>query len=237
MSHPTHRQALQLLELQLEVLFRLDARGRMTELNQSGATPAPRVFLGRTSQGNLCRTRVDLPAALAEELETIAAEEPVVEDFRTPPAVAGRLRQALEAHAGVSAEYRGPAHLLPEIQTTPQGVVSVDASSADLLKPGFPGFLEDLQSSLPLSAVIQDGRAVSICCCARSHSAAAEAGVETLPEYRGRGYGLAVTAHWACQVQRSGRLALYSTWWGNAASLALVRRLGGRFYAEDFHLT
>ena len=64
-----------------------------------------------------------------------------------------------------------------------------------------------------------------------------EAGVETLPEFQRRGYGVAVTADWARQVQLSGRLALYSTWWGNAASLALVRRLGGRVYAEDFHLT
>ena len=85
--------------------------------------------------------------------------------------------------------------------------------------------------------MVEGDRAVSICCSARIAPAAAEAGVDTLPEYRGRGYGLAVTAHWAQQVQLSGRLALYSTWWENAASLALVRRLGGQLYAEDFHLT
>jgi hypothetical protein len=233
----THRQALQLLELQLEVLFRLDERGRMTELNQSGTTPAPRVFLGRTAQGNLCRTRADLPSALADELEAIAAEEPVVEEFGEPPAVSERLREALAAHAPVTSEYRGPAHLLPRIESTPSNVISLDQTNAELLKPGFPSFFEDFVNSLPVSAVVEGDRAVSICCAARSGSGGSEAGVETLPEFQRRGHGLAVTAHWAHQVQRSGRLALYSTWWGNAASLALVRRLGGRLYAEDFHLT
>jgi hypothetical protein len=234
--HQTDSQALQLLELQLEVLFRLDARGRMTQLNQAGTTPAPRVFLGRTSQGNLYRTRADLPPALAEELEAIAAEEPVVGDLRTPPLGCGRLRQALEAHDAVTFEYRGPAYLLPGVDSTPPGVVELNEANAALLKPGFPAWLETFQSSRPVSAVIEDDRAVSICCSARSGPAAAEAGVDTLAEYRGRGYGAAVTAHWAQQVQLSGRLALYSTRWENAASLALVKRLGGQLYAEDFHL-
>jgi len=235
--HQTDSQALQLLELQLEVLFRFDSQGRMTELNQAGATPAPRVFLGRTSQGNLYRARADLPPALAEELEAIAAEEPVVGDFRTPPLVSGGLREALEAHDPVTSEYRGPAYLLPDVDSTPPGVVELNGENATLLKPDFAAWLETFESSRPFSALTQGDRAVSICCSARTGPAAAEAGVDTLAEHRGRGYGLAVTAHWAQQVQLSGRLALYSTWWENTASLALVRRLGGQLYAEDFHLT
>ena len=41
---------------------------------------------------------------------------------------------------------------------------------------------------------------------------------------------------WARAIQDSGRLALYSTWWENSASLSVARKLGGRFYGEDFHL-
>jgi RimJ/RimL family protein N-acetyltransferase len=66
--------------------------------------------------------------------------------------------------------------------------------------------------------------------------AAAEAGVETLEAFRGRGLATAAVACWARAVQRSGRLALYSTSWDNAPSQAVARRLSARLYGENSQL-
>ena len=60
-------------------------------------------------------------------------------------------------------------------------------------------------------AVVVGGVAVSVCFSARSTSDASEAGVETLPEHRGRRYAGAVTVAWAARVRLQGRIPLYST--------------------------
>ena len=49
--------------------------------------------------------------------------------------------------------------------------------------------------------------------------------METAPEYRGQGLASRVTVAWARLVRESGRLPLYSTSWGNAASLGVARKL------------
>ena len=65
----------------------------------------------------------------------------------------------------------------------------------------------------------------------------AEAGVETLEAYRGRGLATAAVACWARSLQQSGRLALYSTSWENTASRSLARRLGLRQFGADLHIS
>jgi len=78
----------------------------------------------------------------------------------------------------------------------------------------------------PLLAIDADGAPASICFCARRTDAAAEAGLETAAEYRGRGLAARVTAAWACAIRATGRMPLYSTSWANFSSLAVARKLG-----------
>jgi predicted GNAT family acetyltransferase len=73
---------------------------------------------------------------------------------------------------------------------------------------------------------------VSVCFSARNGPLAAEAGVETLADFRGQGHAAAVTAAWAAQIQAEGRIPIYSTWWGNDASQAVARRLGLRMFGS-----
>ena len=56
----------------------------------------------------------------------------------------------------------------------------------------------------------------------------AETGAWTDPEFRGRGYGAAVTAEWADVLRPSGRLLFYSTSPDNGSSQRLAERLGLR---------
>jgi len=64
-----------------------------------------------------------------------------------------------------------------------------------------------------------------------------EAGVESLPEFRGRGYATDVVAAWALLVKSLGALPLYSTSWENTASQAVATKLQLVQYGGDFHIT
>ena len=85
-------------------------------------------------------------------------------------------------------------------------------------------------------AIVEDGHPVSICFCARRSEVAAEAGVETVERYRGKGFGSRVTAAWALAIRASGRIPLYSTSWTNHASLAVARKLSLIPYAGSWSL-
>jgi predicted GNAT family acetyltransferase len=55
--------------------------------------------------------------------------------------------------------------------------------------------------------------------------------------YRGLGLGALAVRSWAAAVQRSGRIALYSTSWDNLPSQGIAARLGAQQYGENWHLT
>jgi RimJ/RimL family protein N-acetyltransferase len=129
------------------------------------------------------------------------------------------------------------AFAFPDVIPVPADIVAVDDEA--WLARRFPGWRAgDLRTGrAPLVAVCQDGHPVSICCCARSADAAAEAGVETAEAYRGRGYAARATSGWALAVRASGRIPLYSTHWTNRASLALAARLGVQAYASGWNVS
>ena len=64
--------------------------------------------------------------------------------------------------------------------------------------------------------VVLEGIAVSICATVRLSAVAAEAGVDTVPEYRGRGYARRVVSAWAQEVRAAGIIPLYSRWSASA---------------------
>jgi GNAT superfamily N-acetyltransferase len=61
---------------------------------------------------------------------------------------------------------------------------------------------------------------------------AAEVEVETLSDYRRRGYGRQVVAAWAQQVRRAGKIAFYSHLVSNDASRALAASVGAEWFAD-----
>ena len=210
------KDVLDLAELQLATLYRFDARGRMTSLNQTDRRPAPWLHLLRSTEGNVWRLHRDLSPELLKRLEELLASEPLASDFEQEPRVAGALRRELGREREIRAEFRGPAFVLPDMP----------APDPELLLDR-----EELRAEL-----WSQDQLASSCECARLGADAAEAGVETRAELRGRGLATRVVAGWAHAVQASGRLALYSTGWQNSASQAIAHKLGGRCYGEDFHL-
>lgn len=219
-------------------LFTHDDGARLLTVNEpGGGAPAPRLFLGRTLQVNLWRFRSDLSDALVRELEALCRDERVGEDLTSRPRHAALYEQLLEAHAPVRSVESGPAYYFAEYPEPTRPPVALTEKDARMLRGGFEELAAELPGWQPFVAILEGGRAVSVCRSVRITPEAHEAGVETLPEFRGKGYAANVTAGWALRVRSLGALPLYSTSWENAASQAVARKLRLARYGADFHIT
>jgi RimJ/RimL family protein N-acetyltransferase len=228
--------SISLMDLQIEALYRCDQEGRLRCVNEPGDPPAPRFFMGRTAQGNRWRFRYDLSNAVVQQLQALCHSEPVSADLTLAPLRYDAIRAALQAQAPIEGEERGPAYRIPDNIQTPPGVTLISATNAHLLQPWFmdPPPFEDPEQVVV--AAIAQGVAVAICYCSRLTDRAAEAGIETAAAFRRSGYATRAAAGWAAEVQRRGRIALYSTSWDNLASQGVARKLEMRLYGEDWSI-
>jgi ribosomal protein S18 acetylase RimI-like enzyme len=230
---------LELMEIHVRALFTHDERTRIVCVNEPGGgdAPAPRLFVGRTREGNVWRFRADLPESLIQELEALCADEPARVEFGGEPRNVERLVRLLEVHAPVCETEAGPAYYFTEYAEPSRPLLAVNEANAEVLRGGFEKLTDELPDWQPFVALVEDGRAVSVCRSVRVTDAAHEAGVETLPDFRGRGYAADVTAGWARLVRAEGAVPLYSTSWENSASQAVAKKLRLATYGADFHVT
>lgn len=226
-----------MMGMHIETLFVLDERGRMVAVNEPERPPAPRIYLGRMHGRNIWRFRADLPDDLVARLEEIVAGEPVTGDLSAPFVTRDALRHVLEEYAPVMNVWNGPAWVCPEDIAVPDGVEVVKDPPDPVLERWFPYTAGSVHGLAPVVAVVVDNHAVAVCRSARTSEHAAEAGVDTVAEYRGRGFASAVVAGWATEVRKLGRVPLYSTSWDNVASQGVARRLGLQLYGVDLHFS
>lgn len=106
----------------------------------------------------------------------------------------------------------------------------------NLLKNSFDYMLSELQLWEPCFAKVVNGNAVSICFRSRITNECHEAEVETLPDFRGKGYAAEVVAAWAAAIYEMNRIPTYSTSWDNAASQSVVRKLKCGLYGVDLSI-
>lgn len=230
-----------MLELQLHTLYRITPNGRLQFVNEPGDasdSPAPRLFMGRTAEGNLWRYHRDLPEAVITQLEPLCQSELVRSELAAAPQNSDAIRAILAEHAPITAEYRGPAYWIPvTVKPSPLATLLTDAQ-LDLLPEEFAWVAEpgSYYSTGPVAAVIVADQVVSICFCSRVPGRAVEAGLETLPAFRGNGYAAAAVATWAAAVYTQGWQPLYSTSWTNLASQRVAQKIGAIQYGEDWSI-
>ncbi|MDZ4718451.1 MAG: hypothetical protein SH847_08365 [Roseiflexaceae bacterium] len=226
--------SLSLMRTQLATLFTLDQHGRMLCVNEPDDPPAPRLFIGRTTEGAIWAIRYDLPDDLAVSLSAICAAEPIATHFDTAPQYAPVLRSLLEVGAE---EYRGPAYIFRSEIPHVTGAILITPEQRAVLAPHFPELIAEYAQRAPIAVMVEQGIAVTACWCSRQTEHAAEAGIMSIPDVRQRGYAVCVAAQWGRAVQAAGMTALYSTSWDNVASQGVARKLGLHLYGEDWQIT
>lgn len=243
----TERSDLEWMELHARALYTHDEHGRIAESNEPRIhrAPAPWFYLGRTRHGSLWRFRGGLAVDAVRELARLAAAEPWAEDVERDPERLDPMLQLLGERVRINSVWRGPAFRFPdplpdqaEPEKDPGPVVSLAPADATRLED-FPVLVEALAERLPCTAALDGERVVSVCYCASSpasDSPAVEAGVDTLPGFRGRGLAPRVVAAWAEALRAQGWLPLYSTSWENRASRAVARKLRLILVGSDLHV-
>jgi hypothetical protein len=227
------------MNLHLRTLFTLNDDSRLLFVNEpDGAhSSAPRLFLGRTQAGNIWRFHAALPEDLVEELDALCADEPSLNiDYKEPPRHAERYPQLLEQHSPIKSVSTGPAYNFPENICPTKPLVIMTANDAGKLQGGFEKLVSELPAWQPFVALIDGDRAVSVCRSVRIAPEAHEAGVETLPAFRGKGHAKDVVAEWARLVRAGGAIPLYSTSWENTASQAVARKLCLEYYGAEYQV-
>ena len=182
------------------------------------------MFIARAGAERVLRIRHDIPETVARTWLACGDDE-------------ARLRDRVAEHAPIANQHRGPAYVMPAQIEAPAGVIAVRSPEAPPLHPELVARGWGLSEAEPYVGVVRDGHVVAVCYSSRDGAEACEAGVETAITYRGQGLGAAAVRAWAAAVQRSGRLALYSTSWDNIASQRIAERLGAERYGENWHLT
>ena len=231
-----------LMQIHVSALYRHDDRNHLLAVNEPGVPwpddpRPPRLFLGRTRAGHVWRFRHDLPESLILTLEAMLRDEPVVDELSRPPRCLPALEATLARDAPLTETWSGPAWRFPdEIPASEHEVIPVTTANDDLVRPIFPVLADDLPWRQPCLALVADGRLASLCYSARNTPHAAEAGVDTREEFRGRGYAPAVVSAWARAVRAEARIPLYSTSWDNLASRSVARKLGLILYGADLSI-
>ncbi|MGH7812510.1 MAG: GNAT family N-acetyltransferase [Candidatus Binataceae bacterium] len=219
-------------DFHLKTCFVLDERDRIISTREPEPLSGPIFTLIRSASSCVWAVRADVPEFLAAELGRFAAEEPPLQNPQDSPVYADKY----QALAGGQIE-SGPAFTFPDEITRPTDVTLVDNLNLRLLERNFRGWTAfEIPGRSPILAIIDGGYPVSVCFCTRITEEAAEAGVETAPAFRGRGFAMRVTEAWAAAIRASGRIPLYSTSWSNAASRAVARKLGLVQYASNWSL-
>ncbi len=217
-------------ELHLRTNFVLDIGGRIVATREPGTTAAPTLCFVRDGTTCAWAIRSDVLDDVAVEVEALAHDELPDANLSEPPRYAERYSSLLGGRIA-----SGPAFSFPETLPDSGEVVLVD--DLRLLERNFRGWLaEEIPRCSPIVAILEEGDAVSVCLSARRSEVAAEAGLETIETFRGRGFGSRVTAAWALAVRASSRTPLYSTSWNNDASLAVARGLMLRAYASIWRI-
>jgi RimJ/RimL family protein N-acetyltransferase len=229
------RDDRELMQAQLEVLYQYDQQDRMLRINEPNGGNAPMFAMGRSRHGNLWRFRADLPDSLVSDLDAICQREPLSSDLHVPAACYNELIDRISSFARPRSIWRGPCYVFEEPIVPPAEPIGLTADTISLLEEHLLDWCDLSLDSAPY-VILNSGSAVAICYSSRIGPRVCEAGVETAPAYRNRGYARAVVRAWAAAIQASGRTPLYSTSWMNRASQALANAIGLRLYGENLSI-
>lgn len=178
----------------------------------------PLVYQGEWSDGGVrvWRSDVALPTR-ARLLKALQLQHP-------PP--------GLRLHAEVAlVQTESPQLSVVEAERLARPIRDDEHAIVDAFEPGATAYYLGVPSRRPVIGVVVNRQLVAVAHSSRRTTLACELGVGTLPEYRRRGYGLAVTVLWTAAVKGEGLVPIYSALAENAPSLALADAAGYRQFA------
>jgi hypothetical protein len=193
-----------LIEAQLRLERKgVNAEGLLVRIPGSDPDDIPRCLVLRHSNGYRVLFRHDLAHHIREQIAAL------------PPEVVFGDHQAISAvlanDAAVGTIWAGRSYIFPSAPAPAEYPDTIRLVSADGARSPY--------------VVRIAGQIVASCESVREDDTAAEAWVQTLLEFRRRGYARQVTAAWAHDLLQIGKIPFYSHRMGNLASQGVARSL------------
>ncbi len=247
---PENLRGLRQLAIQAATLYELTEAGRLCCCNSPDRSPAPRMWMAGSADGNVVRFGVDITEKTARAIEALVAREPPMSGAHSAPFHVEKYVEILGSEAPVNEVSRGITYTLPNSlqyehstrvvsSQTPEGAQLLACLEAD----GMPedlvdmGFVDPSDFWPPWCVALQEGTIVSIAFAARVSSVGAEEGVVTPPAFRGRGFAAAATAAWASLPVLVDHALFYSTNAANVSSQRVAHRLRLPFLGSSLSIS
>lgn len=223
------------LDRHIRVLFDVGEHGRITRVNEPDPEYGPPIMflaLGRTEYRIVFSE--DAPEALVTAMQDEVTGLGPWNGEQSASTRISALRHIIERWLPVAVVTHGVAFTFSEhmSESNIDGITPIDEPNRELLAKNFPYTLANLDTRSPVIGVVRDGAVVAACYSARRRAYAAEAGVDTIADYRKQGFASAVVSEWGTAVRRMGMVPLYSTEWNNNASMLVAAKLDLVSYAE-----
>ncbi len=225
----------QLFARRPELLYRCTPRGNLLGQNEPGEpdnSSAPPFYICYRTGTYLYRLKESLPKRRKDRLAFMISRLPTPKSNHDQRFEEMVLEIASAAGADAKIEF-GPAYYVPVLHQRPTTVVQLEDQGTCRLRGRFSCLRGKLALVQPCMAQLVNQQVASVCRTVRRSSTVSEAGVETMPRYRGRGYGRETVAAWAGRVWQDGQIPCYSTTWKNKASLSIARKLGMIQFATE----
>lgn len=248
-DHEVGQSDAELLAIHVDQLYTLTEGGRIGPEHGPDRSPGPRLYLGGCDVGNVARIGHEVGDETARALEALVVDEPPLRDRDSTPIHLDGYIELLAGEAPVEEQSLGLVYQLPndlgyehDVALIASGTPEGDRLLAGIADGGMPramvevGFLSLDHFWPPWCVALHEGEIASIAFAVRTGAAAAEIGLNTMPAFRGRGFGPAATAGWTSHSSLRGLVLFYSTERTNLASQRVAGRLGLRFIGASLRL-
>lgn len=234
---------IDLVRAQLGSAFIFDASGNIVGHNDPPRTAIDfKILLSGCADGNVNLFAAGMDSERHTAVERLFADEPPLAQFAQHPVHLAQYAKILadgEAPPRISIglNWHLPRDIRP-LRTEPvimSGTPEGDALTARFRDEGVSpalvamGFTDTGEFWPPWCAVFEGDEITALGFSARLGDAAADLGLVTVPEFRGRGFGAIATAAWAAHPALARHTLFYSTQLTNLSSQRVVARLGLRF--------
>ncbi|GLV59041.1 hypothetical protein KDH_58690 [Dictyobacter sp. S3.2.2.5] len=185
------------------------------ELASTGSQPDWLLYVGKMASETIFIWRPDVAADQRQQIVDWSPDNQSNDASYT----ATYERAFVQSHA--------PAMDLATARTMARALGEDDYPLVEAYEKGYGEYFFQPERA-PLFGVVKDQRLLAIAHSSRRTNQVCELGIETHPQARRQGFGLAVTILWADGVQQERLLPLYSALADNDASLHLAHAAGYR---------
>ncbi len=231
------------IDLHVQSMFSFDAHGRIDGTNDWVEHPLAKVHIAFSVDADRPAVRfgqsIDDSERWSARVAELAASNPPPSDQASLIRWRDQLARLLEP-LGTFEINGGPAYAADRVpDQPPAGTALVTPGNTDALDRNHADWRADVPHQQPMAVALLGEHAVAVCATVRKPPAHAgakfgyQAGLETSPNARRRGYAVLAVNAWCHAVAASGFVPVYSTSWDNVASQRVARRCDLRFLGSD----